>query len=332
MSLHPAEADTRTHRSGSRCGARISVPFPTSRLLEREMRSVSVQRLKDVRAAPGEGLASVARRWAIRPRSRRRIGEPDRTHLRGPWSLLEGDIARHGGGRPALAAGEHRPRRGNPLAEVALRTRQEPDLGPAGEAAELRGLVGNELGLPAAGAGGVGHPLLLSSRGRDSLRNGACRNAAPEKGSGGPRPEADPPVTSPGKGVRPRRRPVLDTRNRARCKYPALGTRPSAVREPSRMRSGPYRSARTRGPFGLLLAFSSPCDILAPMVEDAGAIGKRARRIQGRGHLRRLGPGLITGASDDDPSGIGTYSQVGAAMGYGLLWTALVSLPLASAV
>lgn len=39
--------------------------------------------------------------------------------------------------------------------------------------------------------------------------------------------------------------------------------------------------------------------------------------------LRILGPGLITGASDDDPSGIGTYSQVGSQFGYGLLWTAL---------
>ena len=68
------------------------------------------------------------------------------------------------------------------------------------------------------------------------------------------------------------------------------------------------------------------------MAEDLGAILRRARRIRGRGHLRRLGPGLVTGASDDDPSGIGTYSQVGASMGYGLLWTAVVSLPLASAV
>jgi Mn2+/Fe2+ NRAMP family transporter len=34
-----------------------------------------------------------------------------------------------------------------------------------------------------------------------------------------------------------------------------------------------------------------------------------------------LGPGLITGASDDDPSGIATYSQVGAQFGYGLAWT-----------
>ena len=36
--------------------------------------------------------------------------------------------------------------------------------------------------------------------------------------------------------------------------------------------------------------------------------------------LKILGPGLITGASDDDPSGIATYSQVGAAYGLGLLW------------
>jgi NRAMP (natural resistance-associated macrophage protein)-like metal ion transporter len=56
-----------------------------------------------------------------------------------------------------------------------------------------------------------------------------------------------------------------------------------------------------------------------------------------RPHLRgfgyfRLGPGFVTGAADDDPSGIGTYSQVGARFGFGLVWTAPVSLPLASAV
>ena len=43
--------------------------------------------------------------------------------------------------------------------------------------------------------------------------------------------------------------------------------------------------------------------------------------------LARLGPGLITGAADDDPSGIGTYSQVGAEFGYSLSWTLLFSLP-----
>ncbi len=44
--------------------------------------------------------------------------------------------------------------------------------------------------------------------------------------------------------------------------------------------------------------------------------------------IRRLGPGLITGAADDDPAGIATYSQVGAQFGYGLAWTMLFSLPL----
>lgn len=45
-----------------------------------------------------------------------------------------------------------------------------------------------------------------------------------------------------------------------------------------------------------------------------------------------MGPGLITGAADDDPSGIGTYSQVGASFGYTLLWLIPVSLPLMIAV
>src|SRR5919201_37703 len=45
-----------------------------------------------------------------------------------------------------------------------------------------------------------------------------------------------------------------------------------------------------------------------------------------------LGPGLITGAADDDPSGISTYSVAGATFGYGPLWTALFSFPLMAAV
>src|SRR5437764_33771 len=48
--------------------------------------------------------------------------------------------------------------------------------------------------------------------------------------------------------------------------------------------------------------------------------------------LRILGPGLITGASDDDPSGIGTYAMAGASFGYATLWTALVTFPLMAAV
>ncbi len=48
--------------------------------------------------------------------------------------------------------------------------------------------------------------------------------------------------------------------------------------------------------------------------------------------LLMLGPGLVTGASDDDPSGIATYSQVGAQFGFALLWTMLVSYPLMAAI
>ena len=44
--------------------------------------------------------------------------------------------------------------------------------------------------------------------------------------------------------------------------------------------------------------------------------------------LKRLGPGLVTGAADDDPSGIATYSQAGAQFGYGMLWSIWLTLPL----
>src|SRR6476646_4615736 len=47
-----------------------------------------------------------------------------------------------------------------------------------------------------------------------------------------------------------------------------------------------------------------------------------------RSFIRRLGPGLITGAADDDPSGIGTHSQIGAEFGYQLSWTFVLSFPL----
>jgi NRAMP (natural resistance-associated macrophage protein)-like metal ion transporter len=48
--------------------------------------------------------------------------------------------------------------------------------------------------------------------------------------------------------------------------------------------------------------------------------------------LQKLGPGLITGAADDDPSGIATYSQAGAQFGFGLLWMILVTYPLMAAI
>ncbi len=54
--------------------------------------------------------------------------------------------------------------------------------------------------------------------------------------------------------------------------------------------------------------------------------------MRGHGYFKRLGPGIVTGAADDDPSGIATYSQVGAAQGLSLLWMAPFLLPLAVGV
>src|SRR5258708_20010462 len=48
--------------------------------------------------------------------------------------------------------------------------------------------------------------------------------------------------------------------------------------------------------------------------------------------LRRAGPGSVTGAADDDPSGIATYSQAGAQFGYGLLWTVFLTTPFMIAI
>lgn len=60
----------------------------------------------------------------------------------------------------------------------------------------------------------------------------------------------------------------------------------------------------------------------------AAATGSAPRgKSWAHGLAARIGPGVITGASDDDPSGIATYSQVGAQFGYGMLWTMLFSYP-----
>src|SRR6266850_264247 len=59
---------------------------------------------------------------------------------------------------------------------------------------------------------------------------------------------------------------------------------------------------------------------------------KREKPFRARDLVKTLGPGLITGASDDDPSGIGTYSQAGAQLGYGIGWTMLLTFPLMAAI
>src|SRR5258705_7321134 len=61
---------------------------------------------------------------------------------------------------------------------------------------------------------------------------------------------------------------------------------------------------------------------------------KRGKKIfaKSKHFWELLGPGLVTGASDDDPSGIATYSQAGAAFGLTTLWTALITFPLMAAI
>ncbi|KQP12294.1 NRAMP family divalent metal transporter [Pseudorhodoferax sp. Leaf267] len=59
---------------------------------------------------------------------------------------------------------------------------------------------------------------------------------------------------------------------------------------------------------------------------------KPIRKFRLQRSLRQLGPGLITGAADDDPSGIATYSQAGAQFGFSMLWTVVFTLPLMVAI
>jgi len=76
---------------------------------------------------------------------------------------------------------------------------------------------------------------------------------------------------------------------------------------------------------------------IVPHPEPAGGTASleaamSAERNPVRRFFKLLGPGLVTGASDDDPSGIGTYAVAGAAFGFSTLWTALFTLPLMVAV
>jgi NRAMP (natural resistance-associated macrophage protein)-like metal ion transporter len=64
------------------------------------------------------------------------------------------------------------------------------------------------------------------------------------------------------------------------------------------------------------------------MAQSPKSNGKKPRNII----FRLLGPGLVTGAADDDPSGIATYSQAGAQFGYGLLWTVFLTTPFMIAI
>ncbi|MBC7514735.1 MAG: divalent metal cation transporter, partial [Herminiimonas sp.] len=57
-------------------------------------------------------------------------------------------------------------------------------------------------------------------------------------------------------------------------------------------------------------------------------VGKLYTQIRDHEAVKALGPGLITGAADDDPSGIATYSQAGAQFGFNMLWTLVLTYPI----
>lgn len=82
--------------------------------------------------------------------------------------------------------------------------------------------------------------------------------------------------------------------------------------------------------------FSAPAEILEKSVELGSDIEhsfEKERPIKAtKAYWKILGPGLVTGAADDDPSGIATYSQIGASHGFGFIWLSLFSFPLMGVV
>src|SRR5215470_6947246 len=81
---------------------------------------------------------------------------------------------------------------------------------------------------------------------------------------------------------------------------------------------------------------AAPSIVLEKSIDATKKLGKDSKVIpqikRAHGFWRNLGPGLITGAADDDPSGIATYSQTGAQYGFQLLWLAGFTFPLMSVV
>jgi NRAMP (natural resistance-associated macrophage protein)-like metal ion transporter len=79
-----------------------------------------------------------------------------------------------------------------------------------------------------------------------------------------------------------------------------------------------------------------PVDVSTEQAPNAGPESLEAAMEREKNPVKRffkiLGPGLVTGASDDDPSGIGTYVSAGASLGFATLWTALFTFPLQAAV
>src|SRR5271163_3048289 len=89
---------------------------------------------------------------------------------------------------------------------------------------------------------------------------------------------------------------------------------------------------------GVERAIEAPAHVLQYGVEGSQKVAKNIPLTghkplkKARDYWYMLGPGLTTGASDDDPSGIATYSQTGAQYGFQLLWLALFSFPLTAVI
>jgi Mn2+/Fe2+ NRAMP family transporter len=71
-------------------------------------------------------------------------------------------------------------------------------------------------------------------------------------------------------------------------------------------------------------------DVIVPTLASVAASPEPVGRL--RKTIKIFGPGLVTGAADDDPSGIATYSSVGAQFGYGMLWTMPLIYPFMAAI
>src|SRR5271163_4625962 len=74
---------------------------------------------------------------------------------------------------------------------------------------------------------------------------------------------------------------------------------------------------------------ASTRDTISPRSGSGNLLALKSKLVAG---FRSLGPGIVTGAADDDPSGIATYSQVGAQFGFAMLWTMLLTYPLMAAI
>lgn len=113
------------------------------------------------------------------------------------------------------------------------------------------------------------------------------------------------------------------------------------IQTPSILPAGEQKAGHLAGSHGTLVALLRPMAAehrAVPNFVRAGHAPRRAGRKEARGksQLRRfsriIGPGIVTGASDNDPSGIGTYSVAGATFGMSMLWLSWATLPLMAAI